>query len=256
MQSSCAFSDTALTFSLSQWMAQASGVTPSTSANTAIVTATTTASASTSASPTSESSDGDNDDKTGLSSGAKIGIIAASAAVWLALVLAAIFFIVRHRRRRVTYEEVHPMVGSPRNDHDGHEPGAYPSHDHGHMSYGPSELESTSSMMMMVDTPVVRNSWRSSSDGAPAGPWSPDAFESVKTNAQFRAFYQQPPLEEVYEMPAEHTHTSLAPPPVEIPTIAVTSPRECPTSYYSELDHTPAAGAPEQSLRYEPFRPR
>lgn len=259
MELHCSDSGTPLTIPKAQWMGYQSSVSTSSTA-TATPTSTSTltsTSATTSgqqtATVTSTSTpnpDANYSGNTGLSSGAKIGIIAGSAAVGVALLAAALFFCLRSRKRRQPYEEVHPMLlANPQ--HGPFSDGSADATTHrSPLSMGPSELESAAPSM--AGSPRDRSTWHSSSDGSQV-PWSPGAFESVKM-AQFQSLHQPPPRDDVYEMPAE-TSSSMSPStiPLEMPTISVTSPTVSPTSRYSGLDWS---SEPPEPRRYEPFRPQ
>lgn len=255
MELHCSDSNTPLSVPKAQWMGYQSSVSTSSTATATTTSTSTSTSGRQTATVTSTPSpnpDGNNSGNSGLSSGAKIGIIAGSAAVGVALLAAALFLCIRYRKRRETYHEVHPMLlANPQHGPFGDGSADASAHrSHHHISMGPSELESAAPSV--AGSPSDRSTWHSSSDGSQV-PWSPGAFESVKM-AHFQSLHQPPPREDVYEMPGE-TAASMSPStiPVEMPTISVTSPTVSPTSRYSGLDWS---SEPAEPRRYEPFRPR
>lgn len=264
----CSDSDTPLTISEAQWMAYQSNTTstPTSTSSSAKQTVTVTGTST----PTPDPNDEDDEDS-GLSSGARIGIIAGSAAAGVALLAAALFFFMRHRRRRHhDRDQAQPMLPSntPQelpnegalssafpNSYSGDSSSANP----GHVSMGPSELESAPSTM---GSPTFRGSWVPSPE-ASSVPWSPGAFESVKA-AHIQSLHQPPPrsdLHEIYEM-AGDTGISPSPPPhprsVDMPSIAVTSPTVSPSSRYSGVHwgSEQSASSESEPRQYEPFRHR
>ncbi|KAI3398751.1 hypothetical protein diail_8618 [Diaporthe ilicicola] len=262
----CSDSNTPLTVSKAQWMAQQSSVTTSSTASrTTSKTATkstmtttsagntVTATVTTTPTPTPTSPPASDDSGSGLSGGAKIGVIAGSAAVGVAVLAAALFFFCRYRKRRsgAAYEEVHALGAQSPYNHISKGPVPFGSPDVGaHSSYQSttvSDLESASN---------PRRSWHPSPDGQSV-PWSPGAFEAVKRHPGL-GLHQPPP--DVHEMSTDGERpVSLAPSaPVEMPAISVTSPTVSPTSRYSGADwdsQLPEPQLPQEPRRYEPYRP-
>lgn len=253
----CSDSNTPLSISKNEWMAQQSSIsTSSTASRTTSKTATTSMMTTTSAghtttatvtstpTPTSDPATEDND--SGLSGGAKIGAIAGSAAAGVALLAAALFFFCRYRKRRsgAAYEEVHAMGTQSPFNRISKEPAPFGASDAGgHPSYHSmtaSDLESTSD---------PRRSWHPSPDGQSV-PWSPGAFEAVKHHPGFGNLPA-----EIHEMSTDSERpVSMSPSaPVEMPAISVTSPTVSPTSRYSGADWD--AQLPQEPRRYEPYRP-
>lgn len=277
METHCSDSNTPLTVQRAQWMAyQTSSSSSSSATSTPTSTPTPTSSSSqqtvtvTGTSTPAPDPKDDEDESSGLSSGARIGIIAGSAAAGVALLAAALFFFIRYRKRRHhEYDQVQPMLlantpHGPSNGADTAYSNAYSrepsSANPSHVSMGPSELESAPST---VSSPNLRNSWLPSPD-ASSVPWSPGAFDHVKA-AHLQSLHQTSPrdnVHEVYEMPAEAA-AGPSPPahprPLEMPSIAVTSPTVSPASRYSGANwgsEPSATSEPSEPRRYEPFRPR
>lgn len=249
MESHCSTSNTPLAIPLAQWMAQASGV--STSTTSAAPTTATVAATSTT------TSSYDNGRNTGLSSSAKIAIIAGSAGAGLLLLATALFFCLRYRRRRRRYDQVHSLLLAD-SQHTGlplGERATIKGHPE-HMSIGPSELDSAANMA--PNTPTTADPWHTPSNTSSA-PWSPGAFESIKT-AQFVGIHPPLPLNDVHEMPADDScifqSSFAAAAPVELPTTDVTSPTSTATSLSRYSGVGWVSEAYEDPRRYEPFRPR
>lgn len=259
----CSDSNTPLSIPKKQWMAQQSSVTTS---STASRTNTKTASASTmtttsagntitatvTTTPAATSTPASDDNSSGLSGGAKIGVIAGSAAVGVAVLAAALFFFCRYRKRRsgASYEEVHALGTQSPYNRISKGPAQFGSPEAGaHASYQStmaSDLENASD---------PRRSWHPSPDGQSV-PWSPSAFEAVKTHPGFGNLHQPPP--DVHEMSTDAERpVSLSPSaPVEMPAISVTSPTVSPTSRYSGADwDSQLPQLPQEPRRYEPYRP-
>lgn len=261
----CSDSNTPLIVSKQEWMAEESDVSTSTSSTTIasktstiktasksiIITASTGQTVSvTSTGPPSSTSAPYPDNNTGLSTGAKVGIIVGSAAGGLALLAAALFFLNRRRRRRNhAYEDVH---------HKGRQS---PSNPMGKVSTmlglkrsGAANSDHTTTLPSVMGNSIdPRKSWQLSPDGRHI-PWSPGAFEAVKLHPERGNLHQQPP--DVYEMSTDSERpVSVAPPfaPVEMPVISVTSPTVSPTSLYPGTDWS--SPMHETQSRYEPYRP-
>lgn len=250
MSSHCQVSGTPLGVSEDDFLALASSV-----SSTAQATSTQTLTTSTGTSSPTPIPDSDSDGQGGLSTGAKIGIIAGAAVAAVILLLAGIYFFIRRRKQHRQYEEVHPMQSShpsPSNFANANTTGnanAGPSYS----SAVPSELESTESTM---GSPSLRQTWQSSWTGSRI-PWSTSELDAGKENSRLGNPHetQQPP--HIYEMSAEsEVPMSVSPTsmPAEMPTISVISPTVSPTS-----PHTGASwdtGMPTEHNRYEPYRPR
>lgn len=254
MSSHCSDSNTPLSVDEDAWMAyQASVVTGSITSNPTSSPTSAQNQQSTTATPASATTPDvhSSEPSTGLSSGARIGIIAGSVVAGVAIVVLALILWLRYRRKRQNAGENLPMLLSdqPRQDFNGGtRSSAHPSH----VSWGPSELESPPSV-----TSPIATSWGRSSDGSQV-PWSPSAFGSLQHTPPALGplgglAHQSPQREDVYELPTETVMSSYPSPPSEMPTISVTSPTVSPTSRYSGADWDME---PSQPRRYEPFRPR
>lgn len=173
----CSDSNTPLSISLSRWMAIASGITTSTSA-----TPTSTAGADT-----------DDEERCSLSSSAKTGIIAGSLGAGFLLLSVALFFCLRHRRRRYQYGEVQPTQLAQSG--------------HSDTSLASSELESPLNMGIPVSN--ITNTRRRPIN-TPSAPWSPGAFDRT-SSGHTSDFYQPQAFEVVHEMPDRHLHGPLSP---------------------------------------------
>lgn len=246
MSSHCQDSGTPLNVSEDDFLALVSSVSSTTQATSTQISSPT----STGTSSPTPTPDSDSDGQGGLSTGAKIGIIAGAAVAAVILLLAGIYFFIRRRKQRRQYEEVRPMQSShPSPSHLANATGnanTGPSY----ASAVPSELESTEST---VGSPSLRQTWQSSWTGSHI-PWSTSELNAGKENSLLGNPRQS---SHVYEMSAEsEVPVSVSPTsmPVEMPTISVISPTVSPTS-----PHTGASwdtGTSTEHKRYEPYRPR
>ncbi|KUI60667.1 hypothetical protein VP1G_07872 [Cytospora mali] len=230
----CSNSNTPLSVSKEEWMAEGSTVSSSTSSTSSTKTdsKTTSQTASTSDIPTtsvgktivttttslpSNTSTPDASNHSGLSTGARVGIIVGSAT------------------------EVHPVGGQLPSNPESEILG----------SIQPSIASTASSDLESSSDP--RKRWHPSPDGNQV-PWSPSAFEAVKLHPGFGNRHQPPP--DVYEMPTNSERpvsVSLSVTPVEMPIISVTSPTASPASRYSGADWNPQMD--EEPGPYESYRP-
>lgn len=265
MKLHCSDSNTPLSVSRQEWMAEESSLSASpsstmtasktsaskTASTSTIVTTSTerTIAATTTGSPSSTSTPSFRNNS-GLSTGAKVGIIVGSAAAGLALFVAALLFLCRHRRRRNhTYEEVQHIEGELSCN-----PVVKGATTFGFTSSelaNPSCTSTAPSGLGNVFDP--RTSWQSTPDGRQV-PWSPGAFEVVKMHPGLGNLHQQ--LPDVYEMSTDSERpVSVAPSvaPVEMPIISVTSPTVSPSSRFSGTDWS--SRMHEEPSRYEPYRP-
>ncbi|KUI73701.1 hypothetical protein VM1G_09412 [Cytospora mali] len=255
----CSNSNTPLSVSKEEWMAEGSSVSSSTSSTSSTKTdsKTTSQTASRSNIPTtsvgktivttttslpSNTYTPDASNNSGLSTGARVGIIVGSATVGLALFASVLLFLCRYRRHRNhTYEEVY-LVG-----------GQLPSNPESEI-FGPTQPSIASTVPSdLENSSDPRKHWHPSPDGNQV-PWSPSAFEAVKLHPGFGKRYQPPP--DVYEMPTSSERSvsvSLSVTPVEMPIISVTSPTASPASRYSRADWS--LQMDEEPGRYEPYRP-
>lgn len=258
----CSDSNTPLSVAKKDWMAQRSSASSSTSStkttsNTASKSTmtttsaghTTTATITTTPSATSTPAPEDS----GLSGGARIAVIAGSAAGGVAVLAAAVFIFCRYRKRRNggTYEEVHAMGAQTPYDRISKAPAPFGSPDLG----GHSSYQSTAAASDLGSSYDPRGSWHPSPDGQSV-PWSPGAFEAVKQNPGLGNLHQPPP--DVHEMSTDSERpVSMSPSaPVEMPAISVTSPTVSPTSRYSGADwDSHVSEMPQEPRRYEPYRP-
>lgn len=257
----CSDSDTPLSVSKQQWMAEGSSASTSTSstktsasktASTSTITTASTGqgfSTTTTGSPSSTSTS-NTDSNSGLSADARVGIIVGSAAAGAALFAAALFFLCRHRRRRNhTYEEVYRMGGQLLSNVMGE--GATMFGFTGPETANPSRTPTVPSDLGILFDP--RRSWQPSPDGSQV-PWSPGAFEVVKLHPGLGNLHQPPP--DVYEMSTDSERPVFVSPSVahiEMPIISVTSPTVSPTSRYSGADWS--SQMHQEPSRYEPYRP-
>lgn len=265
----CSDSNTPLSISKKEWMAEQSSVSTTTSAKTTSNTATKSTMTTTSAgltttatvttTPTTTSSPPPEDSDTGLSGGTRIAVIAGSVVGGVAVLAAAAFIFFRYRRRRngAAYQEVHTMGAQSPYGRMSKAPAPYGSPDlGGHASY----QSTTASDLGSASDP--RRSWHPSPDGQSV-PWSPSAFEAVKNNPGFGNLHQPPP--DIHEMSTDGERpVSMSPSaPVEMPSIQVISPTVSPTSRYSgadwdsQLPQIPQepTRTPQEPRRYEPYRP-
>lgn len=257
----CSDSNTPLSISKAQWMAQSSASTSKTSTKTTTNTAskstmtTTSAGQTTTATitstPTATSTPAPED--TGLSGGARIAVIAGSAAGGAAVLAAAVFIFCRYRKRRsgAAYEEVHAMGAQSPYNRINKSPAPFGSPELG----GHSSYQSTTAASDLGSAPDPRRSWHPSPDGQSI-PWSPSAFEAVKQNPGFGNLHQPPA--DIHEMSTDGERpVSLSPSaPVEMPAISVTSPTVSPTSRYSGADwDSQVSQVSQEPRRYEPYRP-
>ena len=261
----CFDSNTPLSISKKDWMAEQSSVSTSstatrtrTTSNTAMTSTITTTSAghtttaTITTTPTATSTPAP-EDSSGLSGGARIAVIAGSAAGGAAVLAAAVFIFCRYRKRRsgAAYEEVHAMGAHLPYDRTSKAPAPFGSPDlGGHPSYQStmaSDLGSASD---------PRRSWHPSPDGQSI-PWSPSAFDAIKQNPGFGNLHQEPP--DIHEMSTDGERpVSMSPSaPVEMPAISVTSPTVSPTSRHSgaDWDSHVSQKVPQEPRRYEPYRP-
>lgn len=258
----CSDSNTPLSISKKEWMAEKESVSTTTTAKTTSNTATKSTMATTSAgltttatvtsTPTATSSPPPEDNDTGMSSGTRIAVIAGSAVGGAAVLAAAVFIFCRYRKRRngAAYEEVHAMGAQSPYGRISKAPAPLGSPDlGGHASY----QSTTVSDLGSAHDP--RSSWHPSPDGQSV-PWSPGAFEAVKQNAGFGHLHQPPP--DIHEMSTDGERPVSTSPsvPVEMPAISVTSPTVSPTSRYSGADwDSQQPQMPQEPRRYEPYRP-
>lgn len=235
----CSESNTALSLSKDQWLAAGDSASTTTTTTSAVTTSAKTTdgqtvTATVTSTPTTTPGDGSTG---GLSSGARIGVIAGASVVGAVLVAAAVFLIVRYRRRRNRRheEEQHPMLpSSTQHFGAGGGPGAGDASAHpSHFSTAPSELESATAAWKYDpnkrDSGPVDGKWHSPQD-EPQYPWSPGGFHAYSSPQQGNQHQPPPP---VYELPADSgrpmSRASLPKlAPVEMPAISVTEPT--PTS--------------------------
>ncbi|POS76779.1 hypothetical protein DHEL01_v204827 [Diaporthe helianthi] len=254
----CSDSNTPLSISKKEWMAEQSSTTTSakTTSNTATkstmptTSAGRTTTATVTTTPAATSSPIQEDSGTGLSGGTRIAVIAGSVVGGVAVLAAVAFIFWRYRKPRngAAYEEVHAMgAQSP-----------YGRMSKAHAPYGSPDLGAHESYQSTTvsdlgSAPDPRRNWHPSPDGQSI-PWSPSAFEAVN---------QPPPV--IHEMSTDDERpVSMSPSaPVEMPAIQVISPTVSPTSRFSganwdtERSQMPQEPAqmPQELRRYEPYRP-
>ncbi|ROW06522.1 hypothetical protein VMCG_04291 [Cytospora schulzeri] len=261
----CSNSNTPLAVSKQEWMAEGSKVSTSiTPTKTTSKTSTSqTASPSTIVATLTEqtitatvtgsqraSSRPDADNHSGLSSGARGGIIVGSVAAGSALFAAALFLLCRHRRsRNHAYDQVRHTGGQLQADPVGQ--GATMIGFTGYEAANPSHTSTSPSDR--VNTSDPRKGWHPSPDGSQV-PWSPGAFEVVKLHPGMGNLHQ--PRADVYEMSTDSeiplpVSPSVA--PVKMPIISVTPPTVPPSSRYSGVDWT--SQTHQEPTRYDPYLP-